>query len=81
MKNPKTYYVSISTLYVDGDSHPVLDGMTGNHYLKVIAPDFDTALELINKETGENYLTIFPEDTFNEYFYPAGNFKTVSSGE
>ena len=62
--------------------HPLMPGITGNHYVRVVAGNLDEAHQLMNQAFDQAWAFITPAEEYSardlEKFYPSGCYGTLS---
>lgn len=60
------------------EEHPAVPGITGNHYVLVIADNLAEAHQLMDKTFNQAWAFIYPAEEYSsgdlEKFYPAGSY-------
>jgi hypothetical protein len=85
----QTFYVSFGVQYGSGlgkMEHPTLPGVSGDHYLRVVAEDEEQARALVFAVVGREWAFLYDEHEFlrmhnpNGYsrdYFPAGEFASI----
>lgn len=76
----QTFYVTFGTGYgeaPDREVHPYLPGVTGDHYLRVVAQNEEQARALVFAVLDCRWAFIYTEDDFRRERFPAGKFGSI----
>ena len=72
----KTWYVTFGVQYGQYE-HPMLPGVTADHWLRIVAPTEQLARSLTVAVVGDCWASIYDEANFQPEWHPAGEFASV----